>query len=251
MLQIGALALCQSTMIPVACPPKANAAVQQSPLPSSTTTIDQSNASLTPSQYDRYASQYDQLDTGVAAEAFGIPQLRASLIGAAYGQVLEVAIGTGINMPLYNRHKVQKLIGLDLSQGMLQQAESKVQQDGQGLHVSFQQGNVEGLPFDSNSFDCVVDTFSLCVFPRPLQALKELARVLSPGGKLLLLEHSRSKLPVLGWYQDITMPAVAAMGKGCKWNQDVVGLLAQAGLKPSKLKTSLGGIITLIEAQRV
>ena len=50
--------------------------------------------------------------------------------------------GTGINLPLYNRHKVHKLIGLDLSQGMLQQAESKVQQDGQGLHVSFQQGGL-------------------------------------------------------------------------------------------------------------
>ncbi len=62
-------------------------------------------------------------------------------------------------------------------------------------------GDVECLPFGSNSFDCVVDTFSLCVFPKPLEALKELARVLAPGGKLLLLEHSRSKLPLMGWYQ--------------------------------------------------
>lgn len=62
-------------------------------------------------------------------------------------------------------------------------------------------GNVERLPFSDNSFDCVVDTFSMCVFPNPLQALKELARVLSPDGKLLLLEHSRSSLPLLGWYQ--------------------------------------------------
>ena len=65
-------------------------------------------------------------------------------------------------------------------------------------------GNVERLPFSDASFDCVVDTFSMCVFPNPLQALKELARVLSPDGKLLLLEHSRSSLPLLGWYQVIS-----------------------------------------------
>ncbi|DBA67820.1 TPA: hypothetical protein ACH3X2_014170 [Trebouxia sp. C0005] len=197
------------------------------------------------------AAQYDQLDAGAAAEAFGIPQLRQTLISAAYGNVLEVAIGTGINLRLYNRQQVQKLVGLDVSQGMLQQAQGKTHTDGQGLQVTFQQGDVECLPFGSNTFDCVVDTFSLCVFPKPLQAVKELARVLTPGGKLLLLEHSRSKLPLLGWYQDVTMPAVAAMGKGCKWNQDVTSLLAAAGLEVIKLRTSLAGVITLVEAKKI
>ena len=85
------------------------------------------------------AAGYDQLDTGVAAEAFGIPALRQALISAAYGNVLEVAVGTGINLPLYNRHKVQSLVGVDLSQGMLQQAASKVSSS-KGLELILQQG---------------------------------------------------------------------------------------------------------------
>lgn len=248
-LQFGAVALCQSAC--TALPAPAQAAQQHSGAQSSSHVIVKPSSNQTASQYDSYATQYDQLDAGAAADAFGIPQLRQSLISAAYGNVLEVAMGTGINLPLYNRRQVQKLVGLDLSQGMLQQAQGKVHTDGHGLQVSFQQGDVECLPFGSNTFDCVVDTFSLCVFPKPLQALKELGRVLAPGGKLLLLEHSRSKLPLLGWYQDVTMPAVAAMGKGCKWNQDVTSLLTAAGLEVTKLRTSLAGVITLVEAKKI
>ncbi|KAL0037084.1 hypothetical protein WJX77_012094 [Trebouxia sp. C0004] len=248
-VQLGVVSLCQSAC--TSLPATAQAAQQHSSARSSSDVLAVPSTNQTASQYDSYATQYDQLDTGAAAEAFGIPQLRQTLISAAYGNVLEVAIGTGINLPLYNRRQVQKLVGLDLSQGMLQQAQGKVHTDGQGLQVSFQQGDVECLPFGSNSFDCVVDTFSLCVFPKPLQALKELARVLAPDGKLLLLEHSRSKLPLLGWYQDVTLPAVAAMGKGCKWNQDLTSLLAAAGLEVIKLRTSLAGVITLVEAKKI
>ena len=85
---------------------------------------------------------YDQLDTGAAAEAFGIPELRRSLLSKAFGQVLEVAVGTGINLPLYNRQQVHSLVGIDISEGMLQQARSKGSGGGAGLQLTLQQGAI-------------------------------------------------------------------------------------------------------------
>jgi ubiquinone/menaquinone biosynthesis C-methylase UbiE len=108
---------------------------------------------------------------------------------------------------------------------------------------------VERLPFQDASFDSVVDTFSLCVFPRPGEALRELARVLRPGGRLLLLEHSRSSSPLLAAYQDATNGAVAAMSKGCAWNQDVEALLAGAGLRPLRLERYVAGTVVLVQAE--
>jgi methyltransferase OMS1 len=108
---------------------------------------------------------------------------------------------------------------------------------------------VEALPFEDGSFDCVVDTFSLCVFPRPGAALRELRRVLRPGGRLLLLEHSRAANQLLAAYQDATNGAVAAMSKGCAWNQDVEGLLAGAGLRPERLERHVAGTVVLVQAR--
>ncbi len=110
---------------------------------------------------------------------------------------------------------------------------------------------MESLPFPDDTFDCVVDTFSLCVFPRPDAALKEMARVLKPGGRLLLLEHSRSSNALLAAYQDVTNSAVVALSKGCAWNQDVAGLLRGAGLKPVQLEQHVAGTVVMVQAQLV
>jgi SAM-dependent methyltransferase len=94
----------------------------------------------------------------------------------------------------------------------------------------------------------VVDTFSLCVFPDPAAAIRSMAACLRPGGTLLLLEHSRSGFGALGWYQDVTAPAVAAMGKGCRWNDDVAALVKAAGLRVQRAQPHVGGLVISLSA---
>ena len=77
-----------------------------------------------------------------------------------------------------------------------------------------------------------------------------MASVLRPGGTLLLLEHQRSSIGPLAWYQDVTAGAVAATGKGCVWNQDVRSLVRGAGLVPGSVQEHLGGLIVSLEAAR-
>jgi SAM-dependent methyltransferase len=87
----------------------------------------------------------------------------------------------GINLPFYNFRFVNKLTGLDISDGMLKQARAKAKLMSSIPQVEFVQGNVERLPFKDNVFDTVVDTFSLCVYQDPIRALAEMARVAKPG----------------------------------------------------------------------
>ena len=102
---------------------------------------------------------------------------------------LEVGVGTGLNLPLYDGTRCS-VVGVDLSQGMLREAAQTVAQRGLRRHIELQQMDAQQLTFADASFDCVVDTFSLCVFNEPNRALVELARVLKPGGMALLVEHN-------------------------------------------------------------
>ncbi|EFJ43419.1 hypothetical protein VOLCADRAFT_106854 [Volvox carteri f. nagariensis] len=235
--------------------------------------------------YDKYSSKYDELDGGAAAEAFGFPQLRKKLLGQARGEVLEVAVGTGLNLPYYrwagdttvpaeqqlaegNAAEgdngsssssssgiggVTSLTTVDLSKGMLVQARRRVDETPAlaDRPISFLQADVAALPLPDSSFDSVVDTFSLCVFPDPEAALKEAARVVRPaseGGRVLLLEHCRSDNTLLAAYQDVTAGPVAALGKGCVWNQEVEAMAVRAGLQVVVLERAAAGTVELLVA---
>lgn len=193
------------------------------------------------------------MNGGPAASVLGFPRLRAQLLSEAQGDVLEVAVGTGLNFQHYNSSQITSLTAIDLSNGMLQQAQQKAVQLGLSSQTRtfFRLADVSSLPFEDNSFDSIIDTFGLCVFPDSRAALRSIARVIRPTGRLLLLEHSRSQSPGLGWYQDMTAGPVAAMGKGCVWNQDVPKLLEESGLRMEHAEEYLGGLIVSIVAVKV
>lgn len=95
-----------------------------------------------------------------------------------------------------------------------------------GERVELVQGSVEALPFDDGSFDTVVDSLGLCVFRNPATFLREMACVLRPGGRMLLLKHARSSNPLLDAYQQLASGAVSAM-TFCQWDQGMLTLLRE------------------------
>ena len=110
--------------------------------------------------YDRFSAKYDELDGGAAAGALGIEKARSDMLGSAQGRVLEVAVGTGLNLPAYNFRskggRVDKLVAIDLSPGMLSQAKTKAASLAiENSQIDFLTMDVEQLDFPDDTFDTV------------------------------------------------------------------------------------------------
>jgi ubiquinone/menaquinone biosynthesis C-methylase UbiE len=132
--------------------------------------------------YDRQIATFEKIQFGGGREWLG---------KRAHGRVLEVAIGTARNLPLYPADVT--ITGIDLSPAMLAIARQRA--DDLGRDVDFREGDAEHLPFETASFDTVVCALSLCSIPNPAAAIGEMKRVLVPGGRLLLLDHIGSTWP--------------------------------------------------------
>lgn len=205
--------------------------------------------------YDRLASSYDRWNRGGAARTFGIPDLREELVREAKGEVLEVAVGSGINLSSYewNGSNLSRVTGVDISKSMLEVAEARAREldvnDAGTARFRAVQADARDLPFPDEEFDTVLDTFSMCVLQDDaLQVLREMKRVCKPTGRVLLLEHSRSPFIPLAGYQDLTAAGVIRFGKGCAWNQDIMTLVQQSGLNVINTQEKLQGLLVLIEA---
>ena len=138
--------------------------------------------------FDAMSGRYDrQMST---LERMLFPGSRAWVVSHARGTVLELGVGTGLNLPLYGTD-VRHVIGIDLSTGMLAHARRRIT-DQQLTRVELHQGDVQTLELPTASTETVVSTYTFCTIPDPLAASHEAYRILTPGGRFLLAEHGPS-----------------------------------------------------------
>ena len=191
-------------------------------------------------QYDNIAGIYDVVDL-LIPDAW-----RRRATGFAYGRVLEVGVGTGLNLPYYLKH-CQEILGIDVSPRMLDRAREKAAQ--WKTPVKLEMMDIQDLPLSSGSFDCLIATFVFCTVPDPVKGLKECYRVLKAGGRLILLEHMGSDKKVLRRLMNWLNP-IAVMLLGDHINRNTADLVTGAGFRTQIEEHLLWDIVRVIVADR-
>lgn len=155
-------------------------------------------------------------------------RLRTELLGHVHGEVLELGIGTGLNLPHYPK-AVTQLHAIDPANPLPRIVTKR--STSQSFPIRIQHVTAESLPYDDRSFDFAVSTWTLCTIPDPVKALREVRRVLKPDGMFLFLEHGRSEDERVAAWQDRLNPIQNIIGCGCNLNRRIDQLITQAGLK--------------------
>lgn len=161
-------------------------------------------------------------------------RLRAASIPRARGEVLELGIGSGRNLPFYSQ-QVERVYGVDPSGELQRMARSRA---AGRVPVEFlTQSAEEPLPLADASIDTIVITWTLCSIPNPLEALQLVKRVLKPSGRLIFLEHGRAPDRGIAGWQDRLTPFWKHLTGGCHLNRRVDELIVGAGFQIMDLKT--------------
>jgi len=159
---------------------------------------------------------------------------RQKVVPLARGRVLEIGIGTGLNLEHYDRARIRQIVGLDPGLEMHPQARRRSRRA--GIEVELIGLSAERIPYDDASFDTVLVTFSLCTIDEPVEALKEMRRVLKPGGRLIFCEHGLAPdASVRRWQRRLT-PLWSKLAGGCHLDRDIPGLLQEAGFRVDDLQ---------------
>ena len=158
---------------------------------------------------------------------------REKVIPQANGHVLEIGIGSGLNLPFYNKENVNHLTAIDPSIETWNLNKFDIKHS--PFDVDFITASAENIPADNNSFDTVVITYALCSIPDTTAAFNEIKRVLKANGKLLFCEHGKAPDRSTQRWQNLINPVWEKLGGGCKLNKDIPSMIESNGFKIYKI----------------
>ncbi len=159
---------------------------------------------------------------------------REKVIPLASGNVLEIGIGSGLNLTFYDKSKVNHLTAIDPSVEVWKK--NIVDTNNLSFEFDFIKAFSENIPADNNSFDTVVITYTLCSIKDTTRAFEEIRRVLKPNGKLIFCEHGKAPDAGIERWQNIVNPFWKIVGGGCNLNKDIPLLIENNGLKIKKIE---------------
>lgn len=159
---------------------------------------------------------------------------RSLLLKDVQGEVLEIGFGTGLNLEFYP-DEVRKITAVDPNAGMSEVARRNIERSGIKVETKVISG--EHLPIEDESFDSVVCTWTLCSIPDAGQALREVRRVLRPGGKFFFVEHGLAPDPGVQKWQHRLTPPWRKIGDGCHLNRPIAEMIQAEGLRIPRMET--------------
>ncbi len=176
----------------------------------------------------------------------GFDPLRRETVGQAHGGVLEVGAGGGQNFPFYDPPRVVRVEAVEPDEAMLVEARRRL--TAAPVPITLTRAPVEALPFPDAHFESAVVTLVLCSVRDPERGLREIWRVLKPGGTLL---HVRAQGRIAAWVQDTLVPVTTRCMGNCHWNRDTLHTVLQTGFRATQVRQLGGGLQPMLSLSAI
>lgn len=189
--------------------------------------------------YPRFAASYNRkMERPLIRQKFD--PLRRETAGLAQGVVLEVGAGGGQNFSFYDPTRVTRVEAVEPDEAMLVMARRRLSDA--PVPITLTRAPVEALSFPDASFDSAVVTLVFCSVGDPERGMREIWRVLKPGGTLFLLEHVRAQGKITAWIQDALVPLTTRFGGNCHWNRDTEAMVRETGFQATQVRKVKEGL---------